>query len=38
MSQRVLGFQQRHNLTAQPFTWNFTRAQLLERCRLVAAA
>lgn len=38
MSQRVLGFQQRHNLTAQPFTWNFTRAQLLARCRLLAAA
>lgn len=36
LTQRLLAFQERYNLTAHPFRWKFTRKDLQERLRLAA--
>lgn len=38
MQQRLLGFQQRYNLTAKPFDWKFTRQDLEERIQRIRMA
>lgn len=36
LAKQLIAFTERYNLTARPFNWRFTRADLLERLKLVS--
>ena len=35
MEERIIGFQERYNLTAEPFNWRFTKQKLKERMQRI---
>ena len=37
LAERLVSFEGRHNQTAKPFDWRFTRSDLIELCKRIEA-